>query len=108
MNIYMPGGTFAICPFANAICLATSQPKPATAISVTDVSVVKDATANVTVTLTPADATTELTYISGDETVFTVSNLGVVTGVSAGTGTLTVKTDNGLSDTATVTVTASE
>lgn len=98
--------TYAICPFANAIVFATAQPKPATAISVADVSVVEDATANVTVTLTPADATTELEFISGDETVFTVSNLGVVTGVSAGTGTLTVKTDNGLSDTATVTVTA--
>lgn len=101
-------GTFAICPFANAVVLASEQPKPAIAISVSDVSVVEDATANVTVTLTPADATSDLTYLSGDETVFTVSPLGVVTGVSAGTGTLTVKTDNGLSDTATVTVTASE
>lgn len=101
-------GTFAICPFANAVVLASEQPKPATAISVSDVSVVEDATATVTVTLTPADATSDLTYLSGDETVFTVSPLGVVTGVGAGTGTLTVKTDNGLSDTATVTVTASE
>lgn len=101
-------GTFAICPFANAVVLASEQPKPATAISVSDVSVVEDATATVSVTLTPADATSDLTYLSGDETVFTVSPLGVVTGVSAGTGTLTVKTDNGLSDTATVTVTASE
>ena len=100
--------TYAICPFANAIVFATAQPKPATAISVADVSVVEDATANVTVTLTPADATSELTFISGDETVFTVSSTGVVTGVSAGTGTLTVETDNELSDTATVTVTASE
>lgn len=100
--------TYAICPFANAIVFATAQPKPATAISVADVSVVEDATANVTVTLTPADATSELEFISGDETVFTVSNTGVVTGVSAGSGTLTVNTDNGLSDTATVTVTASE
>lgn len=100
--------TYAICPFANAIVFATAQPKPATAISVADVSVVEDATANVTVTLTPVDATSELTFISGDETVFTVSSTGVVTGVSAGTGTLTVETDNGLSDTATVTVTASE
>lgn len=100
--------TYAICPFANAIVFATAQPKPATAISVADVSVVEDATANVTVTLTPADATSELTFISGDKTVFTVSSTGVVTGVSAGTGTLTVETDNGLSDTATVTVTASE
>lgn len=98
--------TYAICPFANAVVFATAQPKPATAFSVGDVSVVKDATANVTVTLTPSDATSELTFISGNETVFTVSNTGVVTGVSAGTGTLTVKTDNGLSDTATVTVTA--
>lgn len=100
--------TYAICPFANAVVLATAQPKPATAISVADVSVVKDATASVTVTLTPADATSELTYTSSDEDVFTVSALGVVTGVSAGTGTLTVSTDNGLSDEATVTVTASE
>ena len=99
--------TYAICPFANAVVFATAQPKPATAISVSDVSVVKDATANVTVTLTPPDATTDLTYLSDNETVFTVSPLGVVTGVGAGSGTLTVKTDNGLSDTATVTVTAS-
>ena len=98
--------TYAICPFANAVVFATAQPKPATAVSVSDVNVVEDATANVTVTLTPSDATTELEYISGDESTFTVSSAGVVTGVSAGTGTLTVNTDNGLSDTATVTVTA--
>lgn len=97
--------TYAICPFANAVVFATAQPKPATAISVSNVNVVEDATANVTVTLTPSDATTELEFISGNETIFTVSSTGVVTGVSAGTGTLTVKTDNGLSDTATVTVT---
>lgn len=97
--------TYAICPFANAVVLATAQPKPATAISVADVNVAKDATANVVVTLTPSDATSELEFISGNETVFTVSSTGVVTGVSAGTGTLTVKTDNGLSNTATVTVT---
>lgn len=97
--------TYAICPFANAVVFATAQPKPATAVSVSDLSVAKDATANVTVTLTPTDATTELEYISGNESTFTVSSTGVVTGVSAGTGTLTVKTDNGLSDTATVTVT---
>lgn len=99
--------TYAICPFANAIVFATAQPKPATAISVSNVSVAENATANVTVTLTPTNATSELEFISGNETVFTVSTAGVVTGVSAGTGTLTVKTDNGLSDTATVTVTAS-
>ena len=97
--------TYAICPFANAVVLATQETKPATAISASDVSVVKGATANVTVTLTPSDATSDLEFISGDETVFTVSTTGVVTGVSAGTGTLTVRTDNGLTDDATVTVT---
>ena len=100
--------SYAICPFANAVCLATAEPKPATAISVADTSVVVDATATPTVTLTPADATTDLRYSSSDETVFTVSELGVVTGVSAGTGTLTVYTDNGLSATATITVTSGE
>ena len=99
--------TYAICPFANAVVLATAKPKPATAISVSDVSVTVGSTADVSVTLTPNDATSELEYISGDETVFTVSSLGVVTGKSAGSGTLTVKTDNGLSDTATVTVSTS-
>ena len=98
--------TYAICPFANAVCLATAEPKPATAISVADTSVVVNATATPTVTLTPEDATTDLRYSSSDETVFTVSELGVVTGVSAGTGTLTVYTDNGLSATATITVTS--
>ena len=98
--------TYAICPFANAVVLATAKPKPATAISVSNVNVKENQTANVTVTLTPSDATSELEYISGDETVFTVSNTGVVTGVSAGSGTLTVNTDNGLTKTATVTVTA--
>ena len=100
--------TYAICPFANAICLATAEPKPATAISVADASVVVDATTSASVTLTPADATTDLTYVSSDEDVFTVSDLGVITGVGAGTGTLTVYTDNGLNATATVTVTSGE
>ena len=98
--------TYAICPFANAVVLATAKPKPATAISVSNVNVKENQTANVTVTLTPSDATSELTFISGNEAVFTVSSTGVVTGVSAGSGTLTVNTDNGLSNTATVTVTA--
>ena len=98
--------TYAICPFANAVVLATATPKPATAISVSDVSVVVDATQSATVTLTPADATSDVYYASSDETVFTVSTAGVVTGVSAGTGTLTVITDNRLIDTATVTVTS--
>ena len=96
--------TYAICPFANAVVFATATQKPATAISVTDVAVNVGATASVTVTLTPADSTSELTYSSDDETIFTVSSAGVVTGVGAGTGEITVRTDNGLVGTADVVV----
>ena len=67
--------TYAICPFANAVILATKQPNPATAITVNDVSVAQGGTQNVVVTLTPSSATSELTFISGDEAIFTVSNL---------------------------------
>ena len=100
--------TYAICPFANAVVLASAKPVPATAISVSDKSVVAGATGNLSVTITPVNSTSELEYISSNESVFTVSATGVVTGVSAGSGTVTVKTDNGLSDTATVTVTSGE
>ena len=105
-------GTFAISPFANAVCLATAKPKPATAIATdeTSYSVVEEATDTVTVTPTPADATTEFSYTSSDDEVFTVTKLtnltATITGVGAGTGTLTIKGDNGLTKSVTVTVTS--
>lgn len=104
-------GTFAICPFANAVVLATEQPKPATAISLPDtVSATVGTDATVTLTITPADATTDVEFSSSDEEVFTVtkvSNTSVkVVPVSAGTGTLTAIAENGLSDTSAVTVSA--
>lgn len=97
--------TYAICPFANAVILATAQPNPATAINVANASVKVGATADLTVTITPTDATSNLSFESGNESIFTVSPTGTITGVSAGTGTVTVNTDNGLSNSATVTVT---
>ena len=105
-------GTFAISPFANAVCLATAKPKPATAIATdeTSYSVVEEATDTVTVTPTPADSTTEFSYTSSDDEVFTVTKLtnltATITGVGAGTGTLTIKGDNGLTKSVTVTVTS--
>ena len=106
-------GTFAICPFANAVVLATEQPKPATAISLPDtVSATVGTDATVTLTITPADATTDVEFSSSDEEVFTVtkvSNTSVkVSPVAAGTGTLTARAENGLTDTSAVTVSAGE
>ncbi len=106
-------GTFAICPFANAVVLATEQPKPATAISLPDtVSATVGTDATVTLTITPADATTDVEFSSSDEEVFTVtkvSNTSVkVSPVAAGTGTLTATAENGLKDTSAVTVSAGE
>ena len=102
-------GTFAICPFANAVVLATEQPIPATAISLpstTSATVGTDAT--VTLTLTPANATSDITFSSSDEEVFTVtkvSNTSVkVVPVAAGTGTLTALSENGKKSTSAVTV----
>lgn len=106
-------GTFAICPFANAVVLATEQPKPATAISLPDtVSATVGTDSSVTLTITPADATTDVEFSSSDEEVFTVtkvSNTSVkVVPVSAGTGTLTALAENGLTDTSAVTVSSGE
>ena len=102
-------GTFAICPFANAVVLATEQPIPATAISLpstTSATVGTDET--VTLTLTPANATSDITFTSSDEEVFTVtkvSNTSVkVVPVAAGTGTLTALSENGKKSTSAVTV----
>lgn len=61
-------------------------------------------TATLTPTIKPADATNKnVTWSSSNEAAATVSD-GVVTGVKAGTATITAKTANGLTATATVTV----
>ena len=101
--------TFAICPFSNAILLATEQPIPATAISLpSTTSATVGTNASVTLTITPANATSDITFSSSDEEVFTVtkvSNTSVtVVPVAAGTGTLTAKSENGKTATSAVTV----
>lgn len=105
-------GTYAICPFANAVMLVTGASKPVTAISGSDQTVVEEATKTVTFTFTPADATSETVFTSSDESVFTVeadatdANKCTITGVEAGTADLTITADNGVSETVEVTVTA--
>lgn len=105
-------GTYAICPFANAVMLVTGASKPVTAIAGSNQTVVEEATKTVTFTFTPADATSETVFTSSDESVFTVeadedhANKCVITGVEAGTADLTITADNGVYKTVEVTVTA--
>ena len=102
-------GTYAICPFANAVVLATEKPVPVTAIAMSDQSVVKGANKDVTITLTPENATSDIEFTSSDETIFSVSKVNNtkcnIVGVGAGNGTLTATAENGVTKTATVTVT---
>ena len=70
------------------------------------VSVDVEDTVTLTATLTPAGASGTITWTSSEETVATVND-GVVTGVSAGTATITASC-GGYSDTCTVTVSAGE
>ncbi len=102
--------TYAICPFANAVMLVTQEPVPATAISLnaSSYAVDKDATASVTLTKTPSNATTEIEYQSSDDSIFTVvrnSDLSAtITGKAVGTAKLYAFSDNGLEVSADVTI----
>ena len=49
-------------------------------------------------TITPAEATTKLTWASSNTSIATVDQQGVVTGKALGTARITVTTDNGKSD----------
>ena len=103
--------TFAISPFANAVCLCLAEPTKATAVAVESTysgTIGTDTT--VTVTVTPNNATSYIKFESSNPQVFTVTKTGdktaVITGQSAGEATLTVETsDPTVKDTATVTIT---
>lgn len=59
-------------------------------------SIVKEASETLTATLTPSNTTyDEVTWTSSDTSVATVSALGVVTGVAAGTAVIKAITERG-------------
>lgn len=107
--------TFAICPFANAVVLATEEPIPATQIAFGAESTTLSLSSEpkyetLEVTLTPSTATTDVEYTSNDPLVFTArkdaNNKVTITAIAEGTGKLTAKTDNGLTASIDVTVNA--
>lgn len=73
----------------------------------TSLTLNKGSKATLTATITPSNTTNSkgITWTSSNKNVATVSLLGVVRGVSAGTATITAKTSNGLTKKCTVTVT---
>lgn len=88
----------------------TAPTVEATGITVTPetATVVRGSTTELTATLTPENATSEVTWSSSDEAIATVDQSGVVTGVKAGTATITATvedTEPELSASCTVTVT---
>lgn len=104
-------GTFAISPFANAVLFCTAASKPVTAITASDVSITGTAqTESLSITLTPADATSDIEFMSSNEQVFTVTKVSntsaTITSVGVGEANLGILADNGVSKEITVTVTA--
>lgn len=105
--------TYAICPFANAVVLASASSKPATAISMSSSNIVGASvgdTASGTVTLTPADATSNVRYESSNEGVATIKKGANekaynITAKGLGSATLSAITDTGKSASITISVT---
>lgn len=94
----------ATCGAFSATC-DVNVTVPLTDIQVEDASVLKGQSVALTVSPVPADATLgTVAWTSSDESVATVDENGVVTGVTAGTATITA-TCGEFSDTCTVTVT---
>ena len=107
-------GTYAICPFANAVVLATEEPTPATAVAFGTDSVQLNLNASpayetLEITVTPANSTDNIEFTSSKPEVFTVTKVDnthvTLTPMSEGTGTVTATASSGQKDTATVTVT---
>ncbi len=82
------------------------NPIPPTSVSLpSSASVYAGSSTTLSVTYTPSNAGSSLTWKSSNTSVATVSD-GTVRGVKPGTATITVTTENGLKDTCKVTVTA--
>jgi hypothetical protein len=106
--------TFAICPFANAVLLTTeADVVPVETISISDSDIELDleddaSGKSVSVTLNPANTTSDIDYKSLDESVFTVTKVSdssiKVTPVAVGTSKVVAIADNGVTDEANVIV----
>lgn len=90
-----------------ASCKVTVTPPDAASVSLnqTSLSLEKGKNTTVTASVSPSDASQDVTWTSSNTDVATVSD-GKITAVSAGTATITAKTANGKTASCTVTVPA--
>ena len=91
--------------YVSSIILITETPATGITLDPTTLSLEKGATAQLTATLAPTDATTEVVWASSNEAAATVDN-GKVTAVGEGTAIITATAGEGVSATCNVTVTA--
>lgn len=106
-------GTYAICPFANAVVLATEEPTSATAVAFGTATVelnIKDNPNYETleITLTPENTTDYIEFTSSNPSIFTATRVDnthvTLTPMSVGEGTITATATSGQKGSATVTV----
>ena len=106
-------GTYAICPFANAVVLATEEPTGATAVAFGTATVelnIKDNPNYETleITLTPENTTDYIEFTSSNPAIFTATRVDnthvTLTPMSVGEGTITATATSGQKGSATVTV----
>lgn len=91
----------------SATCYVRVIAKEVTGVSLSNssISLNEGSTKTLTANITPSGATTTLTWSSDDPNIATVSNVGVVKGISGGTTVVRVKTSNGYSASCKVSVT---
>ena len=86
------------------ITLTVNIPAESIEFTSESITISAGATEKLDLTITPANANSNLNWTSSDTSVVTVDNEGNITGVKGGTATITV-TDGILSDTITINVT---
>ena len=101
--------TASILGYTSNTCVVTvTKPTPNTiTVSPASASIEKGKTTQLTSTITPNNANASVSWSSSDETIATVNQNGLVTGVAVGSATITATSteDSTLIDTATITVT---
>ena len=109
---YHVGKSFASSPFANcALFTGASQTVTSVSISPESATIAVGGQAHLIATVVASAGTPQtVVYSSSDTTVATVDNFGTVTGVGAGSATITAKStvDATATDTASITVTSGE